>query len=100
MHPDLIQSLNNLAALFYSQGRYEEAKQLCGRILAIREKTLGPDHPDMAACLESYADLLRKSEDRKSEEAEKIKAQAAAIRARGGGWGQQSINRKNRQTKK
>ena len=42
------QSLNNLAALYQAQGRYAEAEPLYKRALAIDEKALGPDHPDVA----------------------------------------------------
>jgi tetratricopeptide (TPR) repeat protein len=34
--------LNNLAGLYYSQGKYAEAEPLYKRSLQIREKTLGP----------------------------------------------------------
>ncbi len=40
-------------------GRYDEAEPLYKRSLAIREKALGPEHPDVAASLENYAALLR-----------------------------------------
>ncbi len=42
------QSLNNLALLYDTQGRYADAEPLYKRSLAIREKALGPDHPDVA----------------------------------------------------
>ena len=42
------QSLNNLAHLYRAQGRYADAEPLYKRALAIREKALGPDHPDVA----------------------------------------------------
>ena len=33
------------------QGRYDEAEALCEQSQAIREKVLGPDHPDVADSL-------------------------------------------------
>ena len=39
-------SLNNLAVLYQSQGRYADAEPLLRRSLAICEKALGPDHPE------------------------------------------------------
>ena len=45
-------SLNNLAALYQDQGRYADAEPLYKRSLAIREKALGPDHPDVATVAE------------------------------------------------
>jgi tetratricopeptide (TPR) repeat protein len=44
-HPDVANSLNNLAALYYSQGQYAKAENLYERALAIWEKALGPEHP-------------------------------------------------------
>jgi len=45
---DVATSLNNLAALYDSQGQYAQAEPLYKRSLAIREKAFGPDHPDVA----------------------------------------------------
>jgi hypothetical protein len=39
---------NNLALLYNSWGRYADAEPLYQRALAIREKALGPDHPNTA----------------------------------------------------
>ena len=46
--PMLRMSLNNLADLYQAQGRYADAEPLYKRSLAIGEKALGPDHPDVA----------------------------------------------------
>ena len=73
-------SLNNLAVLYKAQGRYTEAEALYHRSLAIREKALGPEHPDVAQSLENYADLLR--ETGRGAEAAKMEARAKAIRAK------------------
>src|SRR5262249_9645477 len=48
MHPDVAESLNNLAVLYHAQGAYPKAEPLHVRALDIREKTLGPMHPDVA----------------------------------------------------
>ena len=50
-------ALNNLAVLYDNQGRYAEAEPLYKRSLAIREKALGPDHPDVATALNNLAEL-------------------------------------------
>jgi len=55
------QSLHNLGDLYRIEGRYSEAEPLYLRALAIREKILGKDHPDVAALLVSYAQLLRQT---------------------------------------
>ena len=39
-------SLNNMAALYESQGEYEQARPLFEEALAIHKKALGPEHPD------------------------------------------------------
>jgi tetratricopeptide (TPR) repeat protein len=62
----LATSLNNLAGLYKSQGRYAEAEPLLERSLSIREQQLGPEHPDVATSLNNLA-LLYKSQGRYSE---------------------------------
>ena len=47
--------LNQQAIQFYQQGRYSEAEPLYKRSLAIYEKALGPDHPDVAQSLNNLA---------------------------------------------
>ncbi len=76
----MAQSLNNLAALYDSQGKYAEAEPLYRRALAIREKALGPEHPSVATALENYAGLLRKTN--REVEAARLEASAQAIRAK------------------
>jgi tetratricopeptide (TPR) repeat protein len=45
--------------LLWTTGHYAEAEPLYRRSMAIREKTLGPDHPDVATSLNNLAGLLR-----------------------------------------
>jgi len=73
-------SLNNLAGLYQEQGKYAEAEPLYRRSLAILEKALGPEHPDVAESLENYAELLR--ETGREDKAEEMEARAKAIRAK------------------
>ena len=54
-HPQLATSLNNLAEIYRTQGRYAEAAPLHKRALAIREKALGPEHPEVATSLNNLA---------------------------------------------
>ena len=56
-HPDVAQSLNNLAALYHAQSDYNQAEPLYQRALAIWEKALGPEHPDVARSLNNLAAL-------------------------------------------
>ena len=58
-HPDVANSLNNLAELYHTQGRYADAEPLYKRSLAIKEKAFGPDHPDVALSLNNLAELYR-----------------------------------------
>ena len=72
-------SLNNLAELHRTQGKYAQAEPLYTRSLAIWEKALGPNHPDVATSLENMAALFRKTGREK--EAGALEKRAAAIRA-------------------
>ena len=56
---DTASSLNNLASLYRSQGRYGEAEPLYLRALQIREQQLGADHPDTATSLNNLAGLYQ-----------------------------------------
>ena len=47
--------LNNLALLYKDQGRYAEAEALYKRALAIDEKALSHEHPQMAFDLHNFA---------------------------------------------
>ena len=75
----LATSLNNLALLYNTQGQYGQAEPLYLRALAILEKALGPEHPNVASGLENYADLLRKTD--RNAEADELEERARAIRA-------------------
>jgi hypothetical protein len=48
--------------------------------LTIREKTLNPEHPDLATSFENYAALLR--ETARADEAVRLEARAKAIRVK------------------
>jgi hypothetical protein len=46
-----------LAALYLHQGRYDDADPLLNRSQPIREKALGPNHPDVALSLSNLGAL-------------------------------------------
>ena len=46
-------NLNNRAELYRAQGGYAENEPLFQRALAIVEKTLGPEHPNVAMSLDN-----------------------------------------------
>lgn len=62
-HPDVAQSLNNLASLYQNQGRYEEAAPLYQQALAIADTALGPDHANTQIFRSNYNKLLRQRDD-------------------------------------
>ena len=78
--PRLATSLNNLAELYRAQGKYAQAEPLYQRALAIWQKALGPEHPQVAMVLENYAALLHWLN--RDAEADKMEARAQAIRAK------------------
>jgi eukaryotic-like serine/threonine-protein kinase len=49
--------LANLAAVYRATGSYAEAKASYEQALAIRERTLGPEHPDVATSLNNLANV-------------------------------------------
>ena len=61
-HPEVARSMNNLAALFDDQARYDEAEPLYKRALVIYEKTLGPEHPRAKLVRENLNRLREKRE--------------------------------------
>src|SRR5690348_5044572 len=51
------QLLSKTGYHLYERGQYVEAMSLCQRALEIRERLLGPDHPDVATSLNDLAVL-------------------------------------------
>ncbi|MDE3052029.1 MAG: tetratricopeptide repeat protein, partial [Nitrospirota bacterium] len=58
----------------------EKAEPLYRRALAIRERALGPSHPEVAKTLEDLANVLRKVG--RADEAVSLEARARDIRAK------------------
>jgi Tetratricopeptide repeat len=52
--PEGSRLLNRAGFYLYERGRYAGAKPLLERALAIREKALGPEHPDLANRLKPH----------------------------------------------
>jgi hypothetical protein len=73
--------LNDVAAQEKDRGQYVLAKALCQRALDIFEKTVPPDHPQLADILQNYAGILRCIALAMSREAAHLEARAAAIAA-------------------
>ena len=55
--------LNRAGGYFYGRAAYSGARALFERALAIREKLLGPEHPDTATSLNNLAALLQEQGD-------------------------------------
>jgi hypothetical protein len=56
-HPRYATALTTLAGLYYASGKYGEAEPLLKRSLAIAEKALGRDHPDVASARRTLEEL-------------------------------------------
>jgi tetratricopeptide (TPR) repeat protein len=54
-----VQSLGYLAGIYRIQGRYREAETLYRRALPLAEVSLGPDHLEVATCLNNLAVLYK-----------------------------------------
>ncbi|MCH7539770.1 MAG: tetratricopeptide repeat protein [Proteobacteria bacterium] len=74
----LAASLNNLAELYWTQGRYGEAEPLFKRALESGEGAMGPEHPARAMTLNNLAELYRVQG--RHAEAEPLYRRALAIR--------------------
>ena len=70
--------MNNLGQVYKAEGREAEAEPLIKHSLAIREKLLGPGHPDVARSLNNLADLYQRQ--RRYGDAEPLFKRALAIR--------------------
>ena len=60
LDPDVATMLNILALVYRDQSKFKEAIVLLHDALSIREKTLGSDHPGVAAILNNLAVLYGK----------------------------------------
>ena len=67
-----------LANMYYDQGRYDDAESLYEKALAIREKTLGGNHPFVAVSLDNLANLYY--QQGRLDEAEPLYMRALDIR--------------------
>jgi tetratricopeptide (TPR) repeat protein len=66
---DLVETRHNLAVLYQQSDRLEEALELALDVLAEREATLAPDHPDLRGTWRNLAAIYRK-QGRSEDEAE------------------------------
>jgi tetratricopeptide (TPR) repeat protein len=69
---------NNLASVYQDLGKYADAEVIFKRALTIKEKALGPNHPDVATNLDNLAVLY--SDQGRYADAEPLSKRALAIR--------------------
>jgi len=74
--PEAARLMNRAGYYLLERAQYAEAEPLLQRALAIREKALGPEHPDTVTVLKNYAALLRKMG--REDEADKLEARGGA----------------------
>jgi tetratricopeptide (TPR) repeat protein len=77
LETDLATSLNNLAELYKSQGKYEKAEPLYLQALELDIRLLGDNHPDVATSLNNLANLYKSQG--KYEQAEPLYLQALEL---------------------
>ncbi len=58
-HPHVATSLNNLAALYQSQGKYEQAEPLYIQALDMQRRVLGEEHPHTNRVHDNFIDFLQ-----------------------------------------
>ena len=56
-HPATLESMNNLALLYFEQGKFHATESLCMECLEKRKPTLGGDHPDTLLAIDNLAGL-------------------------------------------
>ncbi len=59
LQPDNSRYLNAAGLLSYTLGRYQEGEKFLQLALELREKSLNPEHPDVAQSLNNLAELYR-----------------------------------------
>jgi len=76
-HPDTLTSMNNLALVLDSQGKYKEAEAMNRQTLALSEMVLGREHPYTLTSMSNLALVL--DSQGKYEEAEAMNRQTLAL---------------------
>ena len=57
-HPSTLTSMNNLATVLWSQGKYEQVEEMYRQTLRSRETVLGKEHPNTLSSMNSLAYML------------------------------------------
>ncbi len=93
LQPENSEYLNMAGRIAHEMGSYQEALPFYEKALALREKSLGPEHPDVAQSLENYAKLLSKTG--RAKDAAQLVARAQTIK---GKWEQENVARKGKKS--
>jgi hypothetical protein len=59
-HLDTLASMDNLALVLNSLGKYEAAEEMHWRALELRRRVLGPEHPATLASVNNLARMLNR----------------------------------------
>ncbi|PIG87103.1 kinesin light chain, partial [Aspergillus arachidicola] len=54
-HPDTLTSMNNLASIYWNQGRWKEAEELGVQVMELYKQILGPEHPSTLTSMNNLA---------------------------------------------
>jgi Tetratricopeptide repeat len=76
-HPDTLLTMNNLAYVYRSRGRYDDAEILHGWALAGLEKQLGVEHPVTLMSMQNLSDLYQAQG--RDTEAQTLRRRAASL---------------------
>jgi hypothetical protein len=57
-HPETLASMNNLALVLNSQGKYDEAEAMYWQTLQLKERVLGMEHPSTLDSMNNLALVL------------------------------------------
>jgi tetratricopeptide (TPR) repeat protein len=82
-HHTTLVSVSNLANLYRTMDRFEEAEPLFLRLMEVQEHRLGPDHPDTLSTCNALASMYEKKEDYSAAEPLYLKASRGQERTLG-----------------
>ena len=87
VHPNVANSLVNLANVATAQERFTEARALLERSIALKQSMYGPEHPTLYQSIIKFADVLAKTGEHAGAQAQLERAMILAVQAAGPGSG-------------
>ena len=79
-HPSTLETMGNLALLYYSEGKYAQSEPLSIRVLDLRRRVLGEEHPNTLLSMNNLALLYY--DQRKYAQAETVFTKALEVQRR------------------